>query len=100
MGNHSTLALDLAVLSEQFLREQGVLLRGLAHPVIFAQAFNGGGEGEGGEGGGEGGGSTAGSADELPAWDPNNLFGNAMSGGTPTAWSGVGLRCTERDPRV
>lgn len=85
VGNHSTLALDLAVLSEQFLREQGVLLRGLAHPVIFAQAFNGSGSGDAGSssGGGSEGTSSSGaggSGDDVPAWDPSRIFGDALNG--------------------
>jgi pimeloyl-ACP methyl ester carboxylesterase len=36
VGNHQTLALDLGVLCEQFLAERDTMLRGLAHPVIFA----------------------------------------------------------------
>ena len=38
VGNHQSLALDLGVLFEEFLREKNVLLRGLAHPVIFSEA--------------------------------------------------------------
>ena len=36
VGNHQTLALDLGVLCEEFLKERGIMLRGLAHPVIFS----------------------------------------------------------------
>lgn len=39
VGNHQTLALDLGVLNEQFLKERSTMLRGLAHPVIFSNAF-------------------------------------------------------------
>ncbi|KAI7839273.1 hypothetical protein COHA_006971 [Chlorella ohadii] len=88
VGNHSTLALDLGVLSEQFLREKGVLLRGLAHPVIFSQAFNSGSSSNGsadgtqnGSSAGAGSGAT-GSADELPAWDPSNFFGSQLLSGS------------------
>jgi pimeloyl-ACP methyl ester carboxylesterase len=38
VGNHQTLALDLGVLCEEFLSKREIMLRGLAHPVIFAQA--------------------------------------------------------------
>ena len=85
VGNHSTLALDLAVLSEQFLREKGVLLRGLAHPVIFAQAFNSSGDASNSSSGSEGGGA-GGSADDLPAWDPNRFFNDALNGEPNRRW--------------
>ncbi len=95
VGNHSTLALDLGVLSEQFLREKGVLLRGLAHPVIFYQAFNSGSSSNGsadgtqnGSSAGAGSGAT-GSADELPAWDPSNFFGSQLLSGEHTCRLGV-----------
>jgi hypothetical protein len=84
VGNHQTLALDLGVITEQFLREQGVLPRGLAHPVIFAQAM------EGTEGSGEAGsaaassssssGSSSSSSNGLPSWDPIATFGAALQG--------------------
>lgn len=35
VGNHQTLALDLGILCEQFIKEKGIMLRGLAHPLIF-----------------------------------------------------------------
>lgn len=38
VGNHQTLALDLGVLCEELLSKREIMLRGLAHPVIFAQA--------------------------------------------------------------
>ncbi|KAI3428285.1 hypothetical protein D9Q98_006664 [Chlorella vulgaris] len=83
VGNHQTLALDLGVITEQFLREQGVLPRGLAHPVIFAQAM------EGTEGSGEAGSAAASSSSSsgsssssngLPSWDPIATFGAALQG--------------------
>ena len=37
VGNHTTLALDMGVMIEELLREKGLLLRGLAHPIIFGQ---------------------------------------------------------------
>lgn len=36
VGNHQTLALDMAIMCEEILRERNILLRGLAHPAIFA----------------------------------------------------------------
>jgi 1-acyl-sn-glycerol-3-phosphate acyltransferase len=39
VGNHQTLALDIGVLCEEFLKEKDVMLRGLAHPVIFGDSF-------------------------------------------------------------
>lgn len=41
VGNHQTLALDLGVLCEEFLKEREIMLRGLAHPVIFAESMQG-----------------------------------------------------------
>lgn len=41
VGNHQSLALDLGVLVEELLRNKGILLRGLAHPVIFSEALAG-----------------------------------------------------------
>lgn len=35
VGNHQTLAFDLGVLIDEVLRETGVLMRGLAHPLAF-----------------------------------------------------------------
>lgn len=35
VGNHQTLAFDLGVLIDEVLREKGVLMRGLAHPLAF-----------------------------------------------------------------
>ena len=73
VGNHQTLALDLGVLCEQFLRERQVLLRGLAHPVIFSQSFAPGGSS-----------SSSGSSDTSDG-------SNASSGGDQgTLRSGVG----------
>jgi len=45
VGNHTTLALDMGVMVEELLREKGLLVRGLAHPIIFSQAAGGGGGG-------------------------------------------------------
>ena len=60
VGNHQTMAPDLGFFIEAFIREKGVIPRGLAHPVI---AGGGGGRGAGaaaaaarGGGGGGGGG--------------------------------------------
>lgn len=39
VGNHQTLALDLGVLCEELLSKRGIMLRGLAHPVIFADSI-------------------------------------------------------------
>jgi len=39
VGNHQTLALDLGVLCEELLKEQGIMVRGLAHPVIFGNTL-------------------------------------------------------------
>eukprot|EP00890_Picochlorum_soloecismus_P004874 jgi/Picsp_1/5388/NSC_02748-R1_protein len=36
VGNHQTLALDMAIMCEEILRERNIMLRGLAHPAIFA----------------------------------------------------------------
>ena len=36
VGNHQTLALDMAIMCEEILRERDIMLRGLAHPAIFA----------------------------------------------------------------
>ncbi|PSC68099.1 Acyltransferase chloroplastic [Micractinium conductrix] len=96
VGNHQTLALDLGVLTEQFLKEQGVLLRGLAHPAIFSQSFGGSGGGSSGSdsedeqrSGSEGSSSTtsgsgSGRSSGLPAWDPIQGFGDLLSGGGPS----------------
>lgn len=40
VGNHQTLALDLGILCEQFIKEKGIMLRGLAHPLIFQNNTN------------------------------------------------------------
>jgi uncharacterized membrane protein YgcG len=84
VGNHQTLALDLGLIAEQFLRERRLLLRGLAHPVIFEQTFGGGDQGKRGAGepGGAagGGGSGGGARDGLPGWDPISTFGAALEG--------------------
>ena len=37
MGNHQTYAPDLAVLIHKVLTERGILIRGLAHPLVFSQ---------------------------------------------------------------
>jgi len=37
VGNHTTLAPDLGVLIDELLTRKGMLLRGLAHPVLFQQ---------------------------------------------------------------
>ena len=34
VGNHQTLAPDLGFLVQEFIRERGTLIRGLAHPVV------------------------------------------------------------------
>ena len=96
VGNHQTLALDLGMLCEQLLRERGLLLRGLAHPVIFADSFGGGGGGEQGEGEGssEGGASangsgngtsssngSGGSGGRLAPWDLLPTLGSALNSG-------------------
>ena len=104
VGNHQTLALDLGVLCEQFLRERQVLLRGLAHPVIFSQSFAPGGsssssgssdtsDGSNASSGGDqgtlrsgvGGGSSTDSSNSsssgLMAWDPVRAFGSLLSSG-------------------
>jgi len=41
VGNHQTLALDIGVLTEELIRQKGILPRGLAHPVIFSDSFGG-----------------------------------------------------------
>lgn len=78
------------VITEQFLKEQGTLLRGLAHPVIFAQTLGSGG---GDEDGSSVASSANGSADVeqksrsgLPAWDPNRMFNSALQGALPVAF--------------
>lgn len=38
VGNHQLLGLDLALIVREFLREREVLIRGLAHPLIFNQS--------------------------------------------------------------
>lgn len=38
VGNHQTLSADLPVLCEEVLRQTGVLLRGLAHPLLSHEA--------------------------------------------------------------
>lgn len=35
VGNHQLYALDTGIMIEELLREKGILLRGLAHPVVF-----------------------------------------------------------------
>jgi hypothetical protein len=89
VGNHQTLALDLGLIAEQFLREKSILPRGLAHPVIFAQSFGeGGGEGAsaadvGVSGPGAlGSGPVASGSGDLPAWDPINSLGATLTGGS------------------
>lgn len=93
VGNHQTLALDLGVIAEQFLKEQSILLRGLAHPVIFAQSFggsSGGEEAQNSNGSSSGSSSSSNSsssidgtvdASGLPAWDPIETFGDALANG-------------------
>ena len=115
-GNHQTLALDLGPLCEQFLRERGVLLRGLAHPVIFQQSMSGPGAagGSGGPGGSAGGSAAASlssssssmdeagagagpsgrSRGEVAPWDLHGAFGTLFSGqlgaGSDSEGSGSG----------
>lgn len=36
VGNHQSLALDMGIFIEEILKERGIMLRGLAHPAIFA----------------------------------------------------------------
>jgi pimeloyl-ACP methyl ester carboxylesterase len=51
VGNHTLLAIELGLLIDEVLTHKGMLLRGLAHPVVFQQAqaqaggFLGGGNG-------------------------------------------------------
>jgi pimeloyl-ACP methyl ester carboxylesterase len=92
VGNHQTLALDLGVLCEEFLSKREIMLRGLAHPVIFAQATGEGnktnssssssssGSSNGGNGGSSsssGGGATQGG---LSPFDVIPAFGQLFSG--------------------
>lgn len=72
IGNHQTLALDLGVLCEEFLREREILLRGLAHPVIFSDAFNGSEEKKN---------ASESDANTLAPWDIIPTFGSLLSGG-------------------
>ena len=46
VGNHQTLALDIGVLTEELIRQKGILPRGLAHPVIFSDSFGGANSGD------------------------------------------------------
>ena len=41
IGNHQTLSLDLGLLVSEVYQEKGVLMRGLAHPVLFNQGGGG-----------------------------------------------------------
>ncbi|KAI8105771.1 hypothetical protein M9434_000352 [Picochlorum sp. BPE23] len=41
VGNHQSLALDMGVFCEEILKTRGIMLRGLAHPAIFASARRG-----------------------------------------------------------
>ena len=36
VGNHQSLALDMGIFVEEVLKSRGIMLRGLAHPAIFA----------------------------------------------------------------
>uniref|UniRef100_A0A7S0SGW0 Phospholipid/glycerol acyltransferase domain-containing protein n=1 Tax=Mantoniella antarctica TaxID=81844 RepID=A0A7S0SGW0_9CHLO len=38
VGNHQTLAVDLGFLIQEFIQQRGVLIRGLTHPTVFANA--------------------------------------------------------------
>jgi hypothetical protein len=76
VGNHQTLALDLGVLCEEFLKERDVMLRGLAHPVIFANTVGGNGSGSSSSykdgdsnGNGNGVGEKSSSNGGLAPWD-------------------------------
>ena len=69
VGNHQTMAPDLGFFIEAFIREKGVIPRGLAHPVI---AGGGGGRGTGAAaersgGGGNGDGFLFGTGDDAAA---------------------------------
>ena len=91
------------VLCEQFLRERGILPRGLAHPVIFSQTF-GGGDAPPAEGAAAGSGSGASSSNggggggargvEVAPWDPSRTLGDAFMGGQGGGGSGADSRCT------
>jgi len=39
VGNHQLLGVDLALLIRQFIREKGILPRGLAHPAFFTDGI-------------------------------------------------------------
>ena len=57
VGNHQTLAPDLGFLVQEFIRERGTLIRGLAHPVVAgggSRASHRRGQGEGERGNGYG----------------------------------------------
>ena len=43
IGNHQTLSLDLGLLVSQVYQDKGILMRGLAHPVLFRGAGAAGG---------------------------------------------------------
>lgn len=85
VGNHQTLALDLGVLCEQFIQERGIMLRGLAHPVIFSDALaSRTGSASGGSSSGGTSGSTASSSglspfDLIPAM--GEFFASGGGGG-------------------
>ena len=76
VGNHQTLALDLGVLCEELLSKRGIMLRGLAHPVIFADSIkkkNNGSESEVEE-------KSKGSPGGLSPFDIMPAFGQILSG--------------------
>ena len=52
VGNHQTIAPDLGFIIEAFIKERGVLPRGLAHPVVAGGGGVGGGASRRGGGGG------------------------------------------------
>lgn len=77
-----------------------MLLRGLAHPVIFSQSFGGSSSSSGSAAEPQQADSSGGSADntaaaassgsDLTPWDPNNLFGEALRGGLTPEWLPAG----------
>jgi pimeloyl-ACP methyl ester carboxylesterase len=88
VGNHQTMALDLGVLCEQFVAERGALLRGLAHPSIFAASGASAAEGAGAAAAGAAGaaaaaagGAAAGGAGGFSPFDLIPALGEMISSG-------------------
>eukprot|EP00232_Nephroselmis_pyriformis_P021879 CAMPEP_0182856028 /NCGR_PEP_ID=MMETSP0034_2-20130328/2193_1 /TAXON_ID=156128 /ORGANISM="Nephroselmis pyriformis, Strain CCMP717" /LENGTH=728 /DNA_ID=CAMNT_0024987063 /DNA_START=30 /DNA_END=2216 /DNA_ORIENTATION=- len=83
VGNHQTFAPDMPPLIGEFVREKGILPRGLAHPIAFQMAggggMNGGKGGEGTEGEESGAGGMFSNFGAVPV-SARNLYRLMQSG--------------------